>query len=89
MLRKIGQDKQWPLDWMDCGDMPISVGGERICLRAAGPVDWERWAIEERRDAASDFTARNQACDGAEWLAGAMRTDGVLLLGDVMTAAVA
>jgi hypothetical protein len=86
LLRKIGQDKQWPLDWMDCGDMPISVGGERICLRAAQPEDLQQWAIDERRDAAQDFAARHQACEGAEWLAGAMRVEGYQLLGDAMQA---
>jgi hypothetical protein len=84
LLRKIGQDKQWPLDWMDCGDMPISVGGQRICLRAAQAQDLVQWAIDERRDAVLDLTARHQACEGAEWLAQAMRDENLTTVGDAI-----
>lgn len=84
LLRKIGKEKQWPIDWMDCADMPISVGGSRICLRAAEPQDLDQWAIDERRDAVLDLTARHQACEGAEWLAHALREEKLLTVGDAI-----
>lgn len=69
LLREIGETKQLPLDWLDQLHLPIAVGKERVALRAATPADLRLFANEERRRAASDFTARNATCEGAEWLA--------------------
>lgn len=82
LLRQIGRSRQWPLDWMDQGCRPISVATERVQLGAATPIDLEHWAIDERRVAAQDFAARSLACDGAEWCAEQMRTNGWLTFGD-------
>lgn len=85
MLRKIGMERQWPLPEMadDLGDRPISVGDQRVCLRAATAVDLRSWAIDERRDAARDFAARSAACDGAEWLADEMDARKITAFGDL------
>lgn len=69
LLREIGETKQLPLDWFENLHLPIAVGKERVALRAATPLDLRNFANEERRRAASDFTARNATCEGAEWLA--------------------
>lgn len=76
LLRSVGLSKQWPLDWMDVGRRPISVGGERVRLDAARADDFRQFEVEERRRAAADFVARNQACDGAQWLADEMDAHG-------------
>lgn len=79
LLRRVGKERQWPLPDMadDLADRPISVGSERVCLRAATSLDLRTWAIDERRDAAQEFAARSMACDGAEWLADEMDAKGL------------
>lgn len=86
LLRKIGETKQWPFDWMDAAERPLSIGRERVKLTAATAEDLQQWAIDERRDAAQDFAARSAACDGAEWAAKNMATAGLLTIGDVISA---
>lgn len=77
LLREIGDTKQFPLDWLDSLHLPIAVGKERIALRAASPKDLRDFARDERRRAASDFTARNATCEGAEWLADQIESGSV------------
>lgn len=77
LLRDIGKTEQWPLDWMDYVDRPISVGGERVRLGASSSNDFRQWAIDERRRAAQDSTARFMACEGAEWVADSIDGYGV------------
>ncbi len=89
LLRQIGRMRQWPLDWMEQGVRPLSVGSERVRLADGTVDDLARWAIEERRVAAQDFAARSFACDGAEWCAEQMRINGWLTFGDGCTGAVA
>jgi hypothetical protein len=86
VLREIGRTKQWPIDWLDLGDQPLSVGGERVCVRAATAHDLQVWATDERRTAAADFSARNDACEGAEWAAEQMQQQGWTTLADAMAA---
>jgi hypothetical protein len=43
LLRKIGETKQWPIDWMDAGDRPLSIGRERVKLAAATAEDLQQW----------------------------------------------
>ena len=76
LLRDIYESGQLPLDWLDTLDWPLAVGKERVALRAAGPDDFEQHAIEERRAAARDFSARNAAAEGSEWMAQQMRANG-------------
>lgn len=78
LLRKIALERQFPIEGSadDLRRRPMSVGAERVCLAMAGPDDFRQWAIDERRDAAQDFSARSSACDGAEWVAGAMEDKG-------------
>lgn len=84
MLRKVASEKQWPLPELthDLMRRPLSIGSERVCLAAATAKDFELWAIDERRDAAQEFSARSAACDGAEWLAQQMRQQGHALFAD-------
>jgi len=88
LLRQIGRTKQWPLDWMEQGVRPISVGSTRVRLGDASVGDLRDWAIDERRVAAQDFAARSFACDGAEWCAEQMQAHGWLTFGDGCTEAV-
>ncbi len=76
LLRGIGQSGQWPLDWLDVADRPLSVGPERVRLEEATESDLRTWAVDERRDASQEHVARSQACDGAEWCAAQMEAGG-------------
>ena len=76
LLREIGRTQQWPMHWFDVARRTISVGPERVCLAVATTVDLRQWAIDERREAAQDFSARSAACDGAEWAADCMDAGG-------------
>jgi hypothetical protein len=88
LLRNIGRTGQLVLGWMDLEDYPIAVitravdaagrvhvREERVALRAAGPPEFDAFAIEERRRAARDFGSRNDTCTGAEWLSVQMQVD--------------
>lgn len=76
IIREIGITRQLPMDWLDTVHLPMSVGKERVSLRAAVPDDFRRFATEERRRAASDFTSRNQTCEAAEFIADHMDSIG-------------
>lgn len=95
LLRKVKQDGQLPLGWMDFEDYPISVVSrihspgervkiveERVALRAVTSGDLRAFAVEERRRAARDFAARNEACEGAEWIAEQMDLAGAVAFAD-------
>lgn len=69
LLREIYETRQLPLGWMDCLTFPISVGKERVALRACTAKDLQGFASDERRDAAKEFTTRNLTCEAAEWIA--------------------
>lgn len=86
LLRQVNLDQQLPLDGTidDLLRRPLSIGPERVCLAAARAQDFEQWAIDERRDAAQEASARFAACDGAEWIAETMRHKGVSLFGDLL-----
>lgn len=84
LMRRVARERQWPLPDLanDLLRRPMSIGAERVCLGAAMARDFEQWAIDERRDAAQDFTARSEACDGAEWIAREMAAKGLTLFAD-------
>lgn len=96
LLRKIGRTGQPPLDWFDTKDWPIAVVSfhtdsltqerkkieERVALRASTAQDLRSFATEERRRAAGDFSARNDACTGAEFAADQMDTVGAITFSD-------
>lgn len=84
VFRTVARTKAWPVDWMELTDEPISVDEDRICLRVATAEDLRRWAASERREASSDFSARNDACVGAEWMADEMASTGALTLFDAL-----
>lgn len=70
LLREISQEGAYPLDWLTAHAWPLAVGeSERVALRAATAADYRRFAQRERRAAANDFAARNDACEGAEKMA--------------------
>jgi hypothetical protein len=87
-LREIARSGQMPLGWMDQKDWPIAVVSrvtvrgetkvieERVALRAATSADYRRFATEERRRGARDFSARNDACTGAEMIADELDRQG-------------
>lgn len=83
VLREVFQSQQPPLDWLDTLNLPIAVGKERVALRAATSVDFRNFANDERRRAASDFAARNDTCEAAEWLADVMDAEGVTFCRDL------
>lgn len=76
LLRDTYKDGQWPLGWMDRLHLPIAAGKERVALRAATPEDFRLFATDERRRAADDFSARNDTCVAAEWIADEMQRRG-------------
>ena len=89
LLRKINAEGQLVLGWWDLADDPVSVISritrqdrpvriheERVALRAMTATDFLAFEQEERRRAASDFTARNGTGDGALWIAEQMTTSG-------------
>lgn len=84
LLRQIGSSGQVPLDWLDVAAHPISVGDNRVRLADAEAADFRQWAIDERRDASQDFTARSMSCDGAEIVAAAMDANGWARFGDAL-----
>ena len=86
LLREVGRTKQWPLDWMDVDRRPLSIGGDRVRLDAVEARDLREWELEERRRAASEFVACNQACDGAKWLADEMDGNGWSTFADACAA---
>lgn len=76
LLREIFEARQLPIDWLESMCLPISVGKERVALRAAEPFDFRTFANEERRRAAADFASRNRTCEAAEWIADQMDAIG-------------
>ena len=69
LLREIGRTGAAPLGWMDLERRPLALEKERIALGEATPADFREWARIERRRAATDFTTRNESCEGAETIA--------------------
>lgn len=82
-LREIHRTRQPPLDWMDHGPRPLALDGERVRLDAAGAADFRDWATTERKRNAQQFTARNDACEGADWIADQLDAAGAATLGDL------
>jgi hypothetical protein len=91
LLRKIHRFGQLVLGWYGVKDDPVAVvtrtvgpdgqskvREERVALRAMTARDFRDFATEERRRAANDFSARNDACAGAEWVADQMTVAGAL-----------
>jgi hypothetical protein len=76
VLRQIQLTHQFPLGNLDLERTPLSVGKERVLLGVATPRDFRVWATDERRDTATESTARFQACDGAEWVAKQLEAGG-------------
>lgn len=83
LLREIARTGEMPLDWMDYCDLPLSIDGERFKLGFCTPESFTAWELHERRQAAADFTARNEACDGAQLISGWMIAKGVLHFRDL------
>lgn len=68
LLREIKRTGALPLEWMDFRRLPLSIDKEKFRLGTVSPELLEQWELAERRRAASDFAARNDACDGARML---------------------
>lgn len=84
LLREIGETGSWPLDWLETMAWPLALDdSQRVALRAAHPDDFATFASRERRDAARDFTSRNAACEGAEFVAEYMLANGFLVASDI------
>lgn len=74
-LRWIGKHGAWPATWDNLveGRYPLSMKKKRIVLENASADHLMTWASEERRRAGQEYTAREAACTGAEWMAVQMR----------------
>jgi hypothetical protein len=83
LLRDIGRTGQPPLDWMDLAPRPIAWDEHRVRLDECLPADFREWAAVERRRAANDFSARNDACEGAEWIADKLDANGARRIGEL------
>lgn len=77
LLREIRESGQFPLDWFETMHLPLSVGKERVAIRAMQAGDFVEFANTERRRAANDFSIRNESCEAAEWLADQITRQGV------------
>ncbi len=77
LLRDIFKSGELPLDWLQTLTLPLAVGKERVAIRACTPDDFERFAVEERRSAARDFSVRHETCEAAEWIAKQMVAAGI------------
>jgi hypothetical protein len=60
----------------------VKVLSEHVAFRAVTSDDLRKFAQEERRRAANDFTSRNQSCAGAETLADKMDDAGAVTFGE-------
>lgn len=89
LLRRIHRTGQLVLGWFDVKDDPVAVITktyqpgkrpkvleERVALRAMTPRDFRDFAEVERKRAADDFSARNETCNGAVWVADQMSAAG-------------
>jgi hypothetical protein len=70
LMRHVLADGALPLDWMDAADWPLSVGDQRVCLRALTADDLHVFADDEERAATADHAARLDCVHGARKLAG-------------------
>lgn len=88
MLRAVATTGELPLDeWPTAMAWPLAVGdNERVALRAATIEDFTAFANRERRQAATDFTSRNQACEGALALADMLTETGAGTAGHLVEA---
>jgi hypothetical protein len=88
LLRKIGQSGQLIIGWWGNEDDPVAVitrkvvdgkmrvKEERVALRSMYHRDFRDFALEERKRASKDFSARNDTCVGAELIADRMEAAG-------------
>ena len=84
MLREVVKTGEWPLGWMDAQSWPLAIDGHlRVTLRSATDDDLTLFASVERRNAAADFTTRNETCTAAETLAARIKSSGVRMLGQL------
>lgn len=60
----------------------VKVLKEHVAFRAVTSDDLRKFATEERRRAAKEFSARNDSCAGAEELADRLDEDGAAFFGD-------
>lgn len=77
LLRQVATSGAWPLDWMERRNWPLALDGKRVRLGDATADDFDDFANRERRAAALDFTARDDACEGAQKIAAMIREQGV------------
>lgn len=90
LLREIAKTGEWPFEWFESMAWPLAVDdSERVAVRAAHPEDFRRFAGRERRAAARDFTSRNDACEGAEFVADFMFDHGYVLAAEIERTAAA
>lgn len=86
LLRDITSAGTFPLGWFDALAWPLAVDDhERVALRAAIANDFVRFANRERRAAANDFSARNDTCEGAQFVADYMAEHGIEFASDIST----
>lgn len=84
LLREIAQTGGWPLDWFEAMAWPLALDDhERVTLRAARPVDLDRFALRERKAAQVDFTSRNAACEGAAFIAAHLGANSLRVASDI------
>lgn len=83
VLRHYSGDGIRPMDWMEQGRLPITIGNWRVCLEDCTADDFRQFDHDERPRAESDYEARIAACDGALGLAELIEEWGASTLGDV------
>lgn len=85
LLREVGRTGQPPLGWFDLARRPIAWDAHRVRLDECLSGDFRDWAAYERRAAANEFTARNDACEGAERIADELDAAGARVVSEIWT----
>lgn len=82
-IREIYLTGQLPLDWWELGNLPLSVGDERVAIRAMSEEDWIQSGREEEERRDEDYQARTHTAESKFWFAGLHRKQGVRLAADL------
>ena len=97
LLRKIREEGQYMLGWLDLNREPVAIttrqpkwGGkvllreERVALCKLNRDDLLAFELNERRRAAKEAKVRNDTCDAVQWILEQMVATGAVVLGDWM-----
>jgi hypothetical protein len=81
-FRRIAETKQWPLDWMDLRDEPLTINdqGTAVKLRYLTDADLDDTFRYMEREKRNNDRAYIATVDGIDWVRKALRNRGVAIL---------